>query len=504
MVRIPSHSNAKQCYTTRFTTVLVISNGHQQQQEKVSSRLKPSRSRRYNVEEKEGDDGTNMERNKHKQRRDKNATTTKKAPPRDDEENATGKPCSRGTKVHNRRDDNKNQGLKKLEELELFHLNAQGLTKQSKNKLHYIAESISETTVVLINETHYSDKITTKEIEKHFPKHNVVRSDRDIKRGVKKSHGGAMILVPKILAIQTQLCYSNGQVEVAAAFADTENCFGTVYAPPDSPAERFIEVLDKLEQFINKVDPESVTITGDWNLASDIVTYSKPSDEDYLVPIYRKTNSHQSEMHKKVSKAKSPYEFANKLILNQIVTEPTRGDSYLDLVFTNIDTTNVVVEEINDISDHKQITCKMHLPLPVVQQQRKDKRPLIQRLSHQNTDKEKAVKMLEEVDWEERLQHLDPNKQKQEMISTLTEILIAAGAEEPKMQRNRISKDIVRLRRKKERIAKKLKYMPITFKTVTRRKKIQEINLQIAQMQGEYILQQEKQAIKSSFSTQYT
>ena len=52
----------------------------------------------------------------------------------------------------------------------------------------------------------------------------------------------------------------------------------------------------------------------------------------------------------------------------------------------------LVVEEINDIGDHKQITCKMHLPLPVVQQQRKDKRPLIQRLSHQNTDKEKAVK----------------------------------------------------------------------------------------------------------------
>lgn len=52
--------------------------------------------------------------------------------------------------------------------------------------------------------------------------------------------------------------------------------------------------------------------------------------------------------------------------LTQIVDAPTRGENCLDLLFTNLPTTNVAVDP--GISDHMIIHCEFRLQTPITQQ----------------------------------------------------------------------------------------------------------------------------------------
>ncbi|XP_069194283.1 uncharacterized protein, partial [Procambarus clarkii] len=191
-------------------------------------------------------------------------------------------------------------------------------------------------------ETHTKDYMDG---EIWIPNYNLYRCDRKT-----RSNGGVGLYIKEDLVCTELLNSTNEVVEVLGMKVEKLNLIIIlIYKPPDTTIEEFTEQMHKIENILdNLANPApDIIFLGDFNLPSlrwrtantNIIAGNDPGNNQPQV--------------------RELLRFCNKFSLNQQITEPTRNENTLDLLFTNND------ELIRDItisdtsySDHKLIEVR--------------------------------------------------------------------------------------------------------------------------------------------------
>ena len=126
----------------------------------------------------------------------------------------------------------------------------------------------------------------------------------------------------------------------------------TIYRPPNSDNDKFIECIDKAEEWMTdrkkKKENTKFIVNGDFNLG-----FLKAWDPTEITDFLSKTK-YRMENHLTIAKAKHQaialLNFTERMNLSQMVKESTRVDNILDLVLTDC---MDVIEEISNVKDDK-------------------------------------------------------------------------------------------------------------------------------------------------------
>ena len=137
----------------------------------------------------------------------------------------------------------------------MFLLNIQGMNPGVKNqrwKLKSLYEDIQisslHTPFFVLTETHL--KSYHLEAETNMPGYTTYRADRD-----KRSCGGVAIYLHNSISADRVKLYSNSYCEVAMIYnAEANFVLVGVYRPPQSPFEKFQDILEIIQGFIDRVE----------------------------------------------------------------------------------------------------------------------------------------------------------------------------------------------------------------------------------------------------------
>ena len=189
-----------------------------------------------------------------------------------------------------------------------------------------------------ITETWLTDSISSAQTQ--LSGYHCIRSDRDSRRG-----GGCAIYLHNSLVPSDELVISDINNNIAAVYVeDLHLILATVYRPPDAPDHEFSAALDKLQRMIDDHSKDDrsadLYITGDFNLPL--------FDWDQCqIPPHPPNGAYSRLMI-----------FIEENFLSQMVNEPTRVNSILDLVLTNCPQYILDVDtELTKLSDHKLVKC---------------------------------------------------------------------------------------------------------------------------------------------------
>ena len=213
--------------------------------------------------------------------------------------------------------------------------------------------------IILISETHLSSKIESFEIS--LEGWNEIRSDRR-----NRNSGGTLIYLKDSLVVSDQEVFSNEYVEMTLSFISKQNTiFVAVYRPPACPTEKFSEALLYLTNWIHKIEEDSKTtpvivIGGDFNFPF-LQAWTTEDIEDVSSNTSARLQSN-SAIGSDRSQAANMIDFLNEFSLSQEVTEGTRGNNILDVIFTNDENLidDIEVMENFQISDHKFIIANFN------------------------------------------------------------------------------------------------------------------------------------------------
>lgn len=193
--------------------------------------------------------------------------------------------------------------------------------------------------ILIGTETWLSDDMSNSELD--FPaQFAVFRKDRSVSRG-----GGVILAVkhefqPSVIAYDTSI----EVIWVTAQSANISLIIGACYRPPDSGPE-FVDLLNDSLEYVFTHYPNSILILGgdfnypgiDWSSSSVI---SNSSHRHECLSFLHLTHVH---------------------LITQLVTEPTRGDNILDLLFTN-NSEKASTHVLEEMSDHRVVHCSLTLP----------------------------------------------------------------------------------------------------------------------------------------------
>ena len=224
---------------------------------------------------------------------------------------------------------------KNTRELNLFYANIQGLgNKKLKNKLKWLENQATEanTGLICLTETHLSlcknncnnceNCITDSEIQ--IKKFKVERSDRK-----NRKKGGCCIYIKEEMESQVLARTSNGYVELLMIkLPKLKVIVTTIYRPPQTPSEKFQEALTTIKNTLNSEDAPapSIVIVGDFNFP--FLKYKRIGNNTYT-----QTNGQGTKEDK--TQVKMLLSLADEFALTQEISENTRQNSCLDLMFTN-------------------------------------------------------------------------------------------------------------------------------------------------------------------------
>ena len=135
--------------------------------------------------------------------------------------------------------------------------------------MNFLSEMADEmnSEFILITETHL--KMSQDEAESNLPGWSETRADRK-----DRSHGGLTIYTRDYIPIAHQLSYSNGHLDLACTFISPyETAIISIYRPPDCPAKLFTDGLNKIEDWLNKLEVKldktpNIILAGDLNFPS--------------------------------------------------------------------------------------------------------------------------------------------------------------------------------------------------------------------------------------------
>ncbi len=266
-----------------------------------------------------------------------------------------------------------------------------GLRSRSSSKLFFLKEDISclnkeniFVPFIAIGETWLKPFVADAQL--HIEGYNIYRSDRKLSRC-----GGALLYIHKDIVIDTFSEFDDDTCNGVACLSKSSNCvLICVYRPPSSSVFSFSSLIDFLDNFIvqnNSSGKFSIYISGDFNFPT-------------LNWMDLTSSQHNSTFFSLL------FQFLDKHLLVQYVSESTRNHNLLDLFFT--DNQNFVecikIDKIN-YSDHNLIkiynTYFSPLQKGTASVNKNETLPNFSKLNLRQTNFSAVNKELSVVNWDE-------------------------------------------------------------------------------------------------------
>ena len=349
---------------------------------------------------------------------------------------------------------------------------------KQKIKLKTLGEIVNNGKKVIpffsIGETHLKEYILDSEV--NIPNYNITRADRPSS----KRKGGVAIYSHHSFSLEDAQTFSNNYCELAMTYNNSNNLIViAMYRPPETPAEKFRESLDKIKNYRDKHEDAVTLIMGDLNLK-----YIDWEREIIRTPDTIKCNASPSERHS----SEMLLDFVNEELLIQVVSENTRKDkSLIDVILTSDEDIiyNTKVEKTNLNTDHDIVTCDILLkgtsPVSDNSEHKCDKK-LLDKLNFNKSDWNLVREELAKVCWNESL---SDDMTVAEMYLKFEEIIYNSSEKhtplrtEAERSRN-IPRNRLALIRKRKRINSQiniLKYLhPSTNASTYQTKRIEKLN----------------------------
>ncbi len=215
-------------------------------------------------------------------------------------------------------------------------------TTQNRSKIEFLSEISNSQTqkclIIALVETHLTDEI--KDSELVLTDFNIARCDR-----LNRIGGGVCLYINCQVSFTKHISYSNSVCELLIVELSKPSVFVIVmYRPPDCQLCEFQDALSVISQWIRTLAPPlpNIIFMGDFNM---------PHFDWVNMPL--STNYMQTS---------SLLDVAHQLFLTQHVSEPTRKNNILDLVFASSGIINNVVIQKTAISDHNLIVVDTNFP----------------------------------------------------------------------------------------------------------------------------------------------
>ena len=209
-------------------------------------------------------------------------------------------------------------------------------------------------------ESHLDEQVKDEEL--HIPGFNVFRCDRK-----DRAQGGVIMYATDDTEITETTKFSNGTCEVLIVkVPQLMYHIVCLYRPPNTPSEKLNEALKFIDEYIEKCgSDERVMFLGDMNFP--FLQWKTVEDVTYPVITPGNTTDNQNQ-------AKTMIELTDKYFMQQVITEPTREDNILDLLFSthSDEITNISIEKVSNVlSDHNFV----YFTIPSIDSTRKTAKP---------------------------------------------------------------------------------------------------------------------------------
>ena len=280
---------------------------------------------------------------------------------------------------------------------------------KSKVKIQYLNELFESEDCVfaIIVESHLKPHHLDAEVE--LNNCIIIRADR-----MTRTCGGSCIYVRKDITCYEETRWSNSVIDMCSIkMKNNDTLLINIYRPPDTEAHEFEEALIKLEELLSRNDNNNIIVTGDFNFP----TIEWEADDETNIFIKSKTIPKQAE---------ALMELMSEHCLIQCISEPTRGQNVLDLIFTNNQQLINKVTITDTIhSDHKIILCEASR-LTKVEKKTNNLHQKFDQLNFfsQNIKWDKLEEQLQSTNWESLLEE----KSVTEMYDILTDTTLKISA----------------------------------------------------------------------------
>jgi hypothetical protein len=209
--------------------------------------------------------------------------------------------------------------------------------------------------LITLTESHLKDDIISAEIE--MTGYQVLRADRTDRKG-----GGVVTYIREDLSVTNVKEFSNNYCEYLACYLPgLKTALVTIYRPPSCPTSKFKEAIDGINTWLEVFEKHgqlfpNLIINGDLNLKS--MNYWEPHDINNL-----RDRALTRTLSIDNKQALLLLELVDQHMMQQLITEPTRGDAILDLLFSNNQEllSKITIIENIIISDHKTIVAGINI-----------------------------------------------------------------------------------------------------------------------------------------------
>ena len=378
-------------------------------------------------------------------------------------------------------------------------LNVRGLITEHQNKcdfLHGLITSFPSDHIIALTETHLTSNHLDAEITKSFDDFTPLRCDRDIATGRKSKNGGvALLLSPNIIS-SPPLKYSNGSCELLITELNELNVTTIViYRPPDATLEEFNDVLAKAVDFLNAHPSKDIIVAGDFNFSPEVVKWKTIDDLCVPVPSSFRTDSRKDQFQRLL-------DFTNEFFLHQIISEPTRENNILDLVFTT--STYMFHSPLNakiPVSDHHLLQFQTNYGVSSKTGPRvEDDKPDIANLIFESANKPVLQNLLQQADLKAIVESAPSLQQaKIDLFKKVVECAKIAGVPDrkpPTFNKTIAGRELRVLFQKRMKILKKMRSQAHFGQQQICQTVLDDLNLQIKALQERRTRQREKQHIQ--------
>merc|ERR1712240_185323 len=237
----------------------------------------------------------------------------------------------------------------KISKIKIASLNAYNLISSKKHKVNQIEALIREEKIKIfcLQESWMKEEILDAEI--HIGEFRTYKQDR----GGTRKGGGVVTYVDTGLTVTQEESFTNGVCDVIYIEIEELNIgVINISRPPSSDKDSFNEILQKVREWTSQAQRE-IILLGDLNFKS--MNAWTESDKDGLREDI--VGKKKTQWGRELAQAVDLLEFIEDNGLNQWVTEETRKDSILDLVFTNsmsMRGTEVIKNSVG-FSDHNTV-----------------------------------------------------------------------------------------------------------------------------------------------------
>ena len=208
---------------------------------------------------------------------------------------------------------------------------------KDKSKIHFLHELSNQFTLFVgLVETFLNDQILDSEIT--MEGFNLIRSDRLGRLG-----GGVCFYINNSVGYKVLLSYSNSICEVLIVQTyKPDAVLVNMYRPPNATSITFNDIVQKTESTIDSLESPlpNIIIVGDFNFPG--IDWGA-ANQDH------------------VNNISDLIELRDFLCLEQMITQPTRQNNVLDLLFCDSSIVNSIVIDKTVVSDHNIIRVNTNI-----------------------------------------------------------------------------------------------------------------------------------------------